>query len=205
MSADAQDHVQRENSFVDLIAQVRAGDERAAADLLRFYEPQVRRIVRVRLTDPRMRRQIDTMDICQSVMSDFFIRMALGQYEIESPEHLIKLLSTMARNKLLHHVERQQAARRDVRRLEPAGVEDVPVAAADPTPSRVVSARELLAEVRTQLNDDERFLADERAAGRTWAELGEQLQAKPDSLRMKLSRAVDRVAERLGLNEAARG
>ena len=40
------------------------------------------------------------MDICQSVLGSFFVRAATGQYKLETPEHLLKLLTTMARNKL---------------------------------------------------------------------------------------------------------
>ena len=45
-------------SAVDLFRKVRAGDGQAAADLVRRYEPAIRRRVRVwlRLQDPRLRR-----------------------------------------------------------------------------------------------------------------------------------------------------
>ena len=53
-------------SFQDLIGRVRVGDEQAAAQLVRTYEAQIRREVRLRMTDPRLRRLVDSMDICQS-------------------------------------------------------------------------------------------------------------------------------------------
>src|SRR5262249_19780647 len=43
-------------SFGELIARVRAGDEQAAADLVRRYEPAIRRAARVRLVDTRLNR-----------------------------------------------------------------------------------------------------------------------------------------------------
>ena len=89
-----------------------AVDEEAAGQLVRSYEPHVRRVIRLRLTDARLRRQMDTVDICQSVLGDFFVRAALGQFELDSPESLIKLLAAMARNRILNHVEKQQAGRR---------------------------------------------------------------------------------------------
>src|SRR5262245_23610315 len=54
-------------SFDELMRRVRAGDEQAAADLVRRYEPAIRRAVRVRLRDPQLRRLLDSIDICQSV------------------------------------------------------------------------------------------------------------------------------------------
>jgi hypothetical protein len=51
------------------------------------------------------------------------------------------------------------------------------------------------------LSDDERYLADQRAQGREWAEIAAQLGVPADGLRKKLTRALDRVAARLGLQE----
>src|SRR4051794_7874124 len=86
--------------YDELIRRVRARDEDAAAELIRRYEPAIRRAVRVRLADARLGSLLDSMDICQSVLKSFFVRAATGQYELETPEQLLKLLATMARNKL---------------------------------------------------------------------------------------------------------
>ena len=94
---------------------MRAGDAQAAADLVRRYEPAIRRAARVRLVDTRLNRLLDSMDICQSVMASFFVRTALGQYELETPEQLLKLLATMTRNKLAS----QAKARRHQARFSP--------------------------------------------------------------------------------------
>ena len=85
------------NSFQDLIRRIRAGDEKAAAQLVQTYEPAIRRAARVRLLDTRLQRLFDSMDISQSVFASFFVRAALGQYELEKPEQLMKLLVTMSR------------------------------------------------------------------------------------------------------------
>jgi putative phosphoribosyl transferase len=50
--------------FQALIDRVRTGNEQAAEELVRRYEPTIRR--------PRLRWQLDTMDICQSVRASFF-------------------------------------------------------------------------------------------------------------------------------------
>jgi hypothetical protein len=49
------------------------------------------------------------------------------------------------------------------------------------------------------LTDDERRLAEARAAGRTWDEIAAALGGTPDGLRMQFSRAQSRIAEALGL------
>ncbi|WP_165252106.1 RNA polymerase sigma factor [Paludisphaera soli] len=195
--------------FRALIERVRGGDEQAAADLVRRYEPAVRRAARVRLVDTRLNRMLDSMDVCQSVMASFFVRTALGQYELDTPDQLLKLLATMTRNKLANAVKAQGAQRRDFRRTTPGGgggdespgaaaFEDV--AGASPTPSREVAAREMLDEARRRLSPDELRLLDDREAGRDWAEIAADLGASPEALRKRLARAVDRVAVELGLD-----
>src|SRR5436309_12071378 len=107
----------QDTSFQDLMRRVRAGEERAATELVRQFEPEIRRAVRVRLTDPRLRRVLDSLDVCQSVLGNFFVRVASGQLELDRPENLLRLLVTMAKNKVLDHARRQQAACRDQRRV----------------------------------------------------------------------------------------
>ena len=68
----------RPEPFRELIARVRAGDEQAAAELVRRYEPAIRRAARVRLVDTRLNRLLDSMDICQSVLASFFVRAGSG-------------------------------------------------------------------------------------------------------------------------------
>src|SRR5262245_37038676 len=139
------------NAFQDLIRQVRAGDEAAAAELVRRYEPTIRRVARVRLADDRLRRQLDSMDLCQSVVASFFIRAALGQFELDSPEQLLGLLVSMSRKKVIDHAREEGAARRDYRRLMPEGLEGKDFVAADPSPSAEVAGGELLQEFRKRL------------------------------------------------------
>jgi RNA polymerase sigma-70 factor (ECF subfamily) len=190
-------------AFRALLRRVRAGDETAAAELVRQYEPAIRRAVRARL-DARLGRLIDSVDICQSVLANFFVRFGAGQFEVEEPQQLLKLLVVMARNRVLDQARKQKAGRRDQRRQVADGGEALEgVAAEEATPSRVVASRELLHRLRQELSTDERFLADQRAQGREWAEIAAEVGAKPDALRMKLNRAVDRVARRLGLEEVA--
>lgn len=197
---DPEDRAITENSpFADLLNRVRAGDERAAEELLSTYETHIRRIVRVRLTDPALRRELDSIDICQSVMADFFVRVALGQFELTSADQLIKLLAAMTRNKLLNHVERLHAQRRDVRRTELHQIDQMMIPGEDETPSKIVAHRELLAEFQARLSDQERYVASQRGIGKAWSELAKELGATPDGLRVGFGRAIDRVSKELGL------
>ncbi len=185
----------------DLLRRIRAGDADAATELVRRYEPEIRRAIRVKLTDPRLRRVLDSVDVCQSVLGNFFVRAAAGQFELDNPRQLLGLLVTMARNKVL--ARRQQADRRDQRRLDAGAAGGLDqVADAGPGPGSIVAGRELLEEVRRRLSDEERELAEERAQGRDWAAIAAERGGSAEALRKKLARALDRVARQMGLEEA---
>ena len=109
-------------SFRNLIQRVRSGDGEAAAELVRCYEPTIRLMVRRRLTDPTLRRLFDSMDICQCVLASFFVRAASGQYELDEPGQLLRLLAAMARNKVASEALKQRAARRGLHRIKPGGL-----------------------------------------------------------------------------------
>ena len=191
--------VPEEMSFLDLVRRVRAGDQQASAELVRRYEPAIRIAVHGRLTDPGLRRLLDSMDICQSVLGNFFVRATAGEFELEKPEQLIKLLITMARNRLTDHARRQQADRRDQRRTENMGGGGADLVDPGDSPSAVVAGEELLHAFRSKLSAQELHLADQRASGRPWDEIAAEVGGSPDALRLQLSRAVDRVTRELRL------
>ncbi len=188
--------------FRRLLDRVRVGEPDAAAELVRLYEPEIRRTIRVRLTDPRLRRVVDSLDVCQSVLANFFVRASLGEFDLEKPSDLIALLVAMVRNKVIDQTRRQNAGLRDARRVEPltdSRIDELPGAAA--SPDQLAADRDLLEAVRRRLSPDERHLADQRALGREWSELAKELNSAPDALRKKLSRALDRVSRELGIEE----
>ena len=192
-----------ESPFHDLIRRIRDRDETAAAELVAKYESAIRRVVRIHLRDVRLRRVLDSMDVCQSVLASFFVRVALGQYELNSPDQLLGLLATITRNKVTNQANRQKAARRDYRRstsIKDDGGGLAVDGASDP--SEQASAREILQKVRDRLNEDERYLAEQRALGRGWVDLAAELGATDVALRKKLTRALDRVMAELGIDEA---
>lgn len=190
-------------TFDDLIRRVRAGDQDAASELVRRYEPAIRRAVHFRLGDAHLGGMLDSMDICQSVLASFFLRAASGQYDLQQPEQLLKLLVAMARNKLKFQARKQRAQRRDHRRVVATSADEHALAAPDPSPSRQFAARELLDEVQRRLSPDERQLIELRNQGLEWTEIAERLNGSAEALRKKLTRALDRVAGQLGVDEEA--
>jgi RNA polymerase sigma-70 factor (ECF subfamily) len=187
-------------SFGELIERVKSGDEQAASQLVKEFEPVVRRELRFRLRDSRARFELDSMDISQSVLSNFFVRVATRQYDLKEQGDLVKLLVTMTRNKVAENLRAQHRQRRDSRRTV-QGVEGMPLASADPTPSRVLAGKEILQLVRQSLSGEERRLVDLRCQGLSWEEIADSLGGSADARRKQMARAIDEIVHKLRLDE----
>ena len=140
------------------------------------------------------------MDICQSVLASFFARAAVGDFDLDEPPQLIRLLVGMARNKVAEQARHHQRQRRDVRRVGDLDVQEGAFAAKQETPSRLASGRELLQKFRERLSEEERQIADLRAKGYDWAAVAAELGGTAEGRRKQLARAVVRVEEDLGLD-----
>jgi RNA polymerase sigma-70 factor (ECF subfamily) len=183
-----------DTSFDALMERVRAGDEDAAAEVVRLYERRVRREVRRCLT-PQLGRVLDSADICQSVLANFFRRVKAGEFDLQGPAQLSRLLVTMARHRLIDHT------RKPANRLPTAeGSQQVRAAPGkEEAPADTAARVELLHKIHALLTPEERYLADQRALDRPWAEIAAELGDSPERLRKKLERALDRAAQKAGL------
>lgn len=190
--------------FDNLIRRVRLGEPEATAELVRRFEPEIRRKIRVwiRLRHPELRSLVETMDIYQSVVAGFLERAASGRYELDDPERVLGLLVVMARRKLRGVGRNQRRLCRDVRRTEPLPEGDN-IARAEPTPSRIIAGRELLDLAMDRLSPEERRLVALRAEGTTWDEIAADLGGTAEGRRKQLTRAIERVARALGLGARA--
>lgn len=189
------------DSFSHFLQRIRAGDEQAADELVRRYESLIRCEIRLHMTDPKLGRLVDSLDICQSVLASFFVRAAAGQYDLDRPQDLLNLLIRMARNKLASQARRQKARAADQQRTASDALDRV--GTSEPGPGRIAAGRELLEEVRRRLSDDERQIADLRAQEMAWQEVADALGGTAEGRRKQLARALDRVAQELGLAEDA--
>lgn len=189
------------SDFTQLMMLTRAGDRDAAQKLVELYEPEIRRVARLRLTDPKLRRIVDSMDICQSVFGKFFNNASGGsELKLDTPEQLLGLLVTMTRNRVVDEHRRQTRKKR-------GGGEPPVMAEANwlvedsPGPKTAFEMKDLLLQVRSRLTEDEIQIADLRNAGQTWDEIAVTLAQPADLLRKRFARAMQRV--RAQFNEAA--
>jgi RNA polymerase sigma-70 factor (ECF subfamily) len=189
-------------SIDELIRRVRAGDQDAATDLVKRYEPAIRRAVRFRLADARLGALLDSIDICQSVLGSFFIRAVAGQYKLETSEQVLKLLTTMARNKLISQARKQNAQRRDKRRITSGDYDESRFVDKSPSPSKQFAVRDLVQEIQRRLSRDERRILEMKNQGYDWAAIASEIGGSAEASRRRLSRALDRVTQELGLDDA---
>jgi RNA polymerase sigma-70 factor (ECF subfamily) len=190
-----------DNSFHQFIRRIRAGDARAAEELLRQYEPVIRRHMRYALTDPRLGRLFDSLDICQTVLASFFFRAALGQYDLDQPENLLKLLITMTRRKVALQARKYRSRPADRRRVDGSGLDEQAVGR-EPSPSEQIARRDLAQEVRRRLSAEEQQLASLRLdEGMAWADVAARLGGTAEARRKQWERAVERLARELRIDE----
>jgi DNA-directed RNA polymerase specialized sigma24 family protein len=190
-----------EVSFPDWVRRLRAGDERAAAALVRQYAPLLERAARLRLLRRRLHRVVEAPDVSQAVLARFFRLAAAGRFCLDRPEQVRKLLLRMTRNQVYDEARHHGARRRDHTRLAQGFPQERLDLVEDtaPAPGAVVASRELLGELYRRLSDDERDLAEQRAQGRDWATLAAERGSTPDALRKQLARAFGRAGRGLGL------
>jgi DNA-directed RNA polymerase specialized sigma24 family protein len=191
-------------AFPQWLQRLLEGDRKAAAEFVDLFEPRLLRTVRARLARFHLGRVVDPRDISQSVFGAFFSRAASTGFTIGSTEQLQALLARMARNRVHDEARRHLAGRRDFRR----NVRNVPpeqlshLEGAEPTPSKVAAGHELLEEIRRLFTEEELALLDERSCGRDWAAISLAWGVRPEALRKKLNRAIQRVLRQLQRDDA---
>lgn len=180
--------------FVDWIKRVRAGDPVAAEKMVRDYEPYIRRAARSRLRSSQLRRVLDSVDVCQSVLASLFKRTAKGQYELETPEQLQKLLTRMVQNKVT------DAWRKLTVRILGSGDVDLgQIPSNELAVDDSVCALEVVALVRDHLPTEALELFDLRAAGVEWNDIARRYGATAEALRKRLTRALATAAAQAGV------
>jgi RNA polymerase sigma-70 factor (ECF subfamily) len=134
-------------------------------------------------------------------LASFFCRAASGQYELDRPEQLARLLMTMARNRLVSRTRKERRLVRDVRRLasEPAVLDQV--ADHRSSPSQIASRKEQLDRLKAALTANEQQILELRAEGLSWDEIATQLGGSGHARRMQLSRGIARLERQRGPTE----
>ena len=182
----------------ELLGRIRAGEEAAAEEFVRIYEPYVRRVVRARLRIPGMRRVSDSSDLCQVVLASFLVGSAVGRYDVADIDGMKKLLARIAANRVVD-LARKPEFRKPVVPVGGDGAGGVEVIARGPGPASQVALHELIQHADRLLSESERPIAELRKEGLSWEEIGRRLGKSADAVRKSLDRAARRVMHALGM------
>ena len=186
--------------FEAFLLRLRRGDEDATQLFVAKYEPFIRRTLRFRIARASLQSAADSVDVCQSVLGGFLLRLASGDYTLATEEDLRRLLVSIANKKFLVLNRRETAAKRDHRQTQ--SIENLKdLAVVEKQHNTFVDPSELLREVTQRLTPNEQRLFSFRRDGVPWYEIALQLEEEVIVLRKRLSRALHRVAVELKLED----
>jgi DNA-directed RNA polymerase specialized sigma24 family protein len=176
------------NKFLGVL---RAGDRQEVEELLGDLDPFLRRIIRLRLIDGRLRHVLDTADIFQSLLKDF---LSQEHPPVETSAGLRAYLAAAVHHKI-HTKARKE--RRHAGSL-PEACEPV---SPEPPAGRHVEDHDFSQAIRARLSGEKRLLFDLKLQGLTWTDIAAKRGGTPDAARMLLGRAIATVLSELGHKE----
>jgi RNA polymerase sigma factor (sigma-70 family) len=181
------------DDFHDLIRRVRAGDEDAASRLVKQFEPFIRRVIRFRMKQQgdRLRPELDSADVCQSVFKSLFEGLKEGRFELVRSDDLLKLLRGIIRLKIATKARKMSVTLREVlngdvhdNRVDPR-----------PGPEKSVDDDDLSEVILQQFTDDELEILNRRLDDQPWDAIAQAMGASSEALRKRLARACERVRD----------
>ncbi|MCP4941259.1 MAG: hypothetical protein GY924_04670 [Planctomycetaceae bacterium] len=164
----------------------------------RQFGDQFRRRARTRLRQYGLTGQAESMDICNDVMAE----MTRGfNANGVTPDDALAYVLRAIDNQVLDTFRRLARQCRDFRRNEPVPVDELPVVNQGHSPSQIALHREVIARIKDLLNDEDALAVSMMLENRDWIEIGKSLGVKPDTVRMRVRRALERVREEIGFRE----
>jgi RNA polymerase sigma factor (sigma-70 family) len=162
------------------------------------FGEQFRRRARTRLRQYGLTGQAESMDICNDVMAE----MAKGfNAKGVTPDDALAYVLRAIDNQVLDTFRRLARQCRDFRRNEPVPVDELPVANQGHSASQIALHREVIARIKALLNEEDALAVSMMLENRDWNEIGESLGVKPDTVRMRVRRALERVREEIGFRD----
>ena len=184
--------------LAEKLAKAKAGDDAAIQELLKIFESSIRDQARHRL--PRaLRKELDSMDIVQSIWTDAVKKDGLDLQRFETAKHFLGYLSGAVRNKVFEKHRERSTRKFDLAREEPIyvrkGDRDVvrEMIAKDPSPSKEMQAEDRLEQMLAGRSPRERDIITLRRDGLTVDEIAVRLGIPEWTVR----RVVDGARERM--------
>jgi RNA polymerase sigma-70 factor (ECF subfamily) len=178
------------------------GDEDAARQLFDSYAEQLIVLARKRISQ-RLASRIDAEDIVQSVFRTFFHRAKQGQFHLEEPDDVCKLLARITVHKTFRQIAFHKRAKRDAGQETPQGddAQDLllKLMGGEPSPEEAAAFVDQLEHFLVQLKDEDRRILEMRMEGYSNVEIAEQLGITDRKIRRIMER-MRALAEKEGLS-----
>lgn len=186
----------------DLLLRATQGDDEALEALLVQHLPALHGFVRLR-AGGLIKSHEETVDLVQSVCREILDRR--DRFVQPSPNAFRRWLYATALRKIGHRAEYWRAGKRDAGReigVAPSQEQLLGAYGSVATPSRAAEAREEIARIEAAFEDlPENYrevVVLRRIAGLEYADIAEQVGKSEVAVRTLLSRAMAKLAERLG-------
>ena len=184
-----------------LIRRYRDGDEGAARELFDRYVERLLALARRRISQ-RLASRVDPEDVVQSVFRTFFDRAKAGQFQLDDPDDVCKLLARITVHKTLRQIAYHKAAKRDPS-LEAAQSTEgqdrlMELLDREPTPDDANAFMDQLEHFLGALRPQDRQILELRMQGYNNLEIAEKLEVSDRKIRRLMER-VRGQAEQVGL------
>jgi DNA-directed RNA polymerase specialized sigma24 family protein len=180
--------------FPTLLRRLRAGDHDAVVEFFKRYGRAVRIVAHVRRVRYNLSpADMDSEEVQLSVLGSFCVRAQMGQFDLASEDALRGLLYRMAHHKAV------DCARKAWREDEVLDAWARRFTGAIDGDSVWAIISEEMRRARALCSDEEWDLIQRRKAEQSWEEIGRAFGVKPDTVRKRYERLVERLESALGL------
>jgi RNA polymerase sigma-70 factor (ECF subfamily) len=192
--------VTRSQHRASITERLKADANLAAPELDEQYRARLCQLVE-REMNRRFRRREDPEDVVQSAFRTFYRRNSKGEFHIDCSVDLWRLLETITRHKILKHVEKLGAGKRNPKREEYPEGDDL--RGQVPTPEDTAIAADLMENAMAGLDETYVKVFHMRLQKCTEEEIAAKLGCTRAFVRTKLNRIRDRI-ERLSDDTAGK-
>jgi RNA polymerase sigma-70 factor (ECF subfamily) len=179
------------DSFEDLMARLRAGDNRAATEVFQRFAGRLIALARSRL-DTVIRQKVEPEEIVNSVFKSFLLRQAQGQFELGNWDNLWTLLTLLTVRKCATQAKHFLRGRRNVQREAAAQplANDSSVAwdfiDREPTPDDAAVLTDTLAQAMAELDERDRGILALHLQSKSVTEISAEIGYAPRTVRRAL-------------------
>lgn len=168
------------------------GNDAAAEEVFRAYEPLLRRVVRRQLP-ANLQSKFDSVDIVQSVWADVLQGFRRGGWKFHDAEHLRAFLVRVVRNRFIDRYRTHRRAVECEQPLTSSGVEELP-AGQSPRPSQLAQASELWEQLLEMCPPEHRQVLQLKRQGLALAEIAARTGLHDGSIRRIIRNLARRLA-----------